>query len=130
MVESDTPQLTALFRALSDPTRRAMLGALAEGPRTVGELAAPYEISLAGASKHIQMLERAGLVQRDVRGRVHTCRLDARPLHAGAEWLRHYERFWNRRLDALEAVLKAEDAAKPAQRKPARKSAPRSRKRP
>ena len=129
MVESDTPQLTALFRALSDPTRRAMLGALAEGPRTVGELAAPYEISLAGASKHIQMLERAGLVQRDVRGRVHTCRLDARPLHAGAEWLRHYERFWNRRLDALEAVLKAEDA-KPPQRKPARKSAPRSRKRP
>jgi len=130
MVESDAPQLTALFRALSDPTRRAMLGTLAEGPRTVGELAAPYEISLAGASKHIQMLERAGLIQRDVRGRVHTCRLDARPLHAGAEWLRHYERFWNRRLDALEAVLKADDDANPAQRTPARKSPSRSRRRP
>ncbi len=57
------------------------------------------------------MLERAGLIQREVQGRVHVCRLDARPLHAGAEWMRHYERFWNQRLDALEALLKAEDRA-------------------
>ncbi|GAA3912730.1 ArsR/SmtB family transcription factor [Luteimonas lutimaris] len=128
MVELTAPCLNELFRALSDPTRRAMLCELAEGPRTVGELAAPFEISLAGASKHIQMLERAGLIQRDVRGRVHTCRLDARPMHAGAEWLRHYEHFWNKKLDALEAILKAEDAATPAKRKPARKPSPRSRK--
>jgi predicted ArsR family transcriptional regulator len=87
-----------------------MLRELATGPRTVGELAAPYDITLAGASKHIQMLERAGLIRREVQGRVHTCSLDARPLHAGAEWLRHYERFWTRKLDALEAILKAEDA--------------------
>jgi DNA-binding transcriptional ArsR family regulator len=113
MVEYQTSQLDELFRALSDPTRRAMLRDLAEGPRTVSELAAPFDISLAGASKHIQMLERAGLIQRDVQGRVHTCRLDARPMHAGAEWLRHYERFWNRKLDVLEAILGAEDAAKP-----------------
>lgn len=87
-----------------------MLRELAAGSRTVGELAAPFDISLAGASKHIQTLERAGLIQRKVQGRVHTCRLDARPLHAGAEWIRHYERFWNRKLDVLDALLRAEDA--------------------
>ena len=75
-------RLDSLFRALADPTRRAMLRDLAAGPRTVGELAAPFDISLAGASKHIQMLERAGLIRREVQGRVHTCSLDAQPLHA------------------------------------------------
>ena len=106
----DAGLLDGVFRALADPTRRAMLADLAAGPCTVGELAAPFDISLAGASKHIQVLERAGLIRREVRGRVHTCRLDAGPLHAGAEWMRHYERFWNRKLDALEALLKAGDA--------------------
>jgi len=109
---SNTPDersLDTVFQALADPTRRAMLQALAGQPRTVGELAAPFEISLAGASKHIQVLERAGLIQREVQGRVHTCHLDARPLHAGAEWIRHYERFWNRKLDALEALLRIPD---------------------
>lgn len=122
--------LDQVFQALSDPTRRAMLGDLAGGPRTVGELAAPFDISLAGASKHIQVLERAGLLRREVQGRVHTCHLDARPLHAGAEWLRHYERFWNRRLDALEALLRADGAGKSARsgasaarKKPARRPA-------
>lgn len=107
----NSPHLDELFRALADPTRRAMLRDLAAGPRTVGELAAPFEITLAGASKHIQVLERAGLLRREVSGRVHTCRLDAGPLHTGAEWLRHYERFWNQRLDALESLLATEDAA-------------------
>lgn len=106
----DVQLLDSVFHALADPTRRAMLNDLAAGPCTVGELAAPFDISLAGASKHIQVLERAGLIQREVQGRVHTCRLDARPLHMGAEWMRHYERFWTRKLDALEALLKAEDA--------------------
>ena len=87
MVEYNDARLNDLFRALADPTRRAMLQDLAQGPRTVGELAAPYAISLAGASKHIQVLEHAGLVDREVHGRVHTCRLDAAPLHEGAEWL-------------------------------------------
>lgn len=120
MVNKDSGRLDAVFQALADPTRRAMLRDLAASPRTVGELAAPYDISLAGASKHIQVLERAGLIQREIQGRVHTCRIDARPLHAGAEWIRHYERFWNNKLDVLEALLKAEDAARPAAR-PARK---------
>ena len=112
----DTPApagaLDTLFQALSDPTRRAMLQDLAGHPRTVGELAAPFVISLAGASKHIQVLERAGLIRREVQGRVHTCHLEAQPLHAGAEWIRHYERFWNQKLDALEALLKATDNRK------------------
>src|SRR3546814_8563147 len=103
-----------------------MRHALAAGERTVGELAAPFDISLAGVSKHSQTLERAGLIQREVQGRVHTCRLDARPLHAGAEWLRHYERFWTGKLDALEAILKAEDAARKPKREPTRKPAARN----
>ncbi|GAB2494282.1 hypothetical protein GCM10027084_04690 [Pseudoxanthomonas sangjuensis] len=121
MVDKSPEQLDAVFRALADPTRRAMLRELAARPRTVGELAAPFDISLAGASKHIQMLERAGLIRREVQGRVHTCRLDAQPLHAGMEWIRHYERFWNARLDVLEALLAADEAAKPAAARPARK---------
>ena len=114
MVEYNDARLNDLFRALADPTRRAMLQDLAHGPRTVGELAAPYAISLAGASKHIQVLEHAGLVDREVHGRVHTCRLDAAPLHEGAEWLRHYERFWTTRLDALETLLRTDASATPA----------------
>ena len=109
MVEHHS-ELDAVFRALADPTRRAMLRDLAQAPRTIGELAAPHAISLAGASKHIQMLERAGLLTREVHGRVHTCRLEAAPLHAGAEWIRHYEQFWIAKLDALDALLTAEDA--------------------
>ncbi|MEO8672750.1 MAG: metalloregulator ArsR/SmtB family transcription factor [Tahibacter sp.] len=113
MVENLSDRLDAVFRALADPTRRAMLRSLAKEPHSVGELAAPFEISLAAASKHIQMLERAGLVQRTVQGRTHECRLDTRPMHAGMEWLRYYERFWSERLDVLDALLQAEDRAKP-----------------
>lgn len=104
--------LDATFHALSDRTRRAMLRGLAEGPRTVGELAAPFAMSLAAASKHIKVLEAAGLIERAVKGRVHLCRLSAEPMHAGAEWLRHYDKFWNARLDALEAALAEEDPTK------------------
>lgn len=128
MVDNKPDPLDGIFHALADPTRRAMLGDLAAGPRTVGALAAPHAISLAGASKHIQVLERAGLLRREVQGRVHTCRLEAQPLHAGMEWIRHYERFWSRSLDALEALLKAEDAARPAAVDPAEQPARKSRK--
>ena len=122
MVESNSDRLDAVFRALADPTRRAMVRNLARQPRSVGELAEPFEISLAAASKHIKVLEGAGLVQRDVQGRTHVCRLDARPLHAGMDWMRHYEQFWNQRLDALEDLLRAEDRDD-ATRKPPRKPA-------
>lgn len=117
MVERSSERLDAVFGALADPTRRAMLRDLAKRPRTVGELASPFAISLAGASKHVQVLERAGLIRREVQGRVHLCTLDARPLHAGAEWIRHYERFWTTRLDALAALLNAADAPRPESKK-------------
>jgi DNA-binding transcriptional ArsR family regulator len=124
MVDKRAPaDLDDVFHALADPTRRAMLQALAGGPRKVGELAAPFAISLAAASKHIQVLERAGLLRRDVQGRSHVCSLDAAPMHAGVEWLRHYERFWSGRLDALEALLRVEDAKTP--RAPKRDQPPR-----
>ncbi len=108
MVEQQT--LDAVFHALSDPTRRAMLQSLSGSQHTVGELARPFDISLAAASKHIKVLERAGLVRRSIEGRTHVCSLDAGPMHAGMEWIRHYEKFWNARLDVLETLL-AKDAA-------------------
>lgn len=106
----DHSSLDTVFRAIADPTRRAMIASLAREPRTVGQLAEPFEISLAAASKHIQVLERAGLVRRTVQGRTHTVRLHAEPLRAGIEWMRRYEKFWNERLDALEQQLLADDA--------------------
>lgn len=113
----DSAALDDVFAALSDRTRRDMLARLAEGERSVGDLAAPFAMSLAAASKHIKVLEAAGLVKREVQGRTHRVRLDAQPLHAGMEWMRHYERFWTRSLDALVALLEAEDrAAAPARK--------------
>lgn len=109
MVEYEPEMLDAIFHALADPTRRAMLQRLAQGEQSVGTLAAPFDMSLAAASKHIKVLERAGLVRRSVRGRTHLCSLDAQPMYGGLEWLRHYEHFWNRRLDDLDEALRAED---------------------
>lgn len=110
MVELQTGRLDAVFHALGDATRRQMLRDLAEGQRTVGELAAPFDMSLAAASKHIKALERAGLVRRQVQGRTHICRLEARPLEDAHEWTGFYERFWSSRLDALEGLLRQEVA--------------------
>jgi DNA-binding transcriptional ArsR family regulator len=109
MVNNQTEQLDAVFHALSDPTRRAMIARLAEAPCGISELAAPFDMTLAAVSKHIKVLEGAGLVQRNIQGRNHTCQLDTRPMLGGIEWLRHYEQFWNQRLDALTAALLAED---------------------
>lgn len=111
MVETLAP-LDTVFHALGDPTRRAMLAGLAGRERTVGELAAPFAMSLAAASKHIKVLERAGLVRRTVRGRTHVCSLDPGPLRAADAWLRRYERFWSGRLDLLDALLSEDDEAK------------------
>src|ERR1044072_2938708 len=112
MVELQTPQLDSVFHALGDATRRQMLRDLADGERTVGQLAAPFAMSLAAASKHIKALENAGLIQREVRGRSHVCRLQAATLAKAHEWFRHYERFWSERLDALERLLREDDARK------------------
>lgn len=86
-----------------------MLRSLADGERSIGELATPFAMSFAGASKHVKVLEEAGLVHREVRGRRHVCRLDAAQLAEAEAWLRYYERFWTGRLDTLEALLRAED---------------------
>ena len=98
--------MNELFHALAHDVRREMLGRLAVGELTVGGLAEPFDMSLEAASKHVKVLERAGLVRRTVEGRRHVCRLEARPLAAAAAWLRFYEQFWPARLDALEALLK------------------------
>jgi DNA-binding transcriptional ArsR family regulator len=87
MVEQPVDALSAVFRALGDSTRRAMLRQLASGERRVGELAEPFQMSLAAASKHIRVLEKAGLVRRTVRGRTHLCRLDAARLADAQRWL-------------------------------------------
>ena len=105
MVDYASDAMSTVFRALGDPTRRAMLRRLAGGERTVGELADPFEMSLAAASKHVKILERAGLVRRRVEGRTHHCRLDATRLARAQRWLAFYERFWDEKLDALDALL-------------------------
>lgn len=99
-------RLDATFTALADPTRRGMLASLALGERSIGELAAPHAMSFAGASKHVKVLERAGLIERRKVGRQQLCRLRGEPLREADAWLRQWERFWTQRLDALEAILK------------------------
>jgi DNA-binding transcriptional ArsR family regulator len=109
MVKQIQARLDLVFRALSDHTRRAMVERLAKGELTVSELAAPYRMSLAAASKHIQTLERAGLVKRTVRGRIHYCRIDPRPLERADDWLRAYERLWDTRIGRLAELLRHPD---------------------
>ncbi|PZQ47808.1 MAG: transcriptional regulator [Rhodovulum sulfidophilum] len=122
MVELEAP-LSAIFHALGDTTRRRMLRALADGEKSVSELAQPFEMSLAAASKHIKVLEGAGLIRREIRWRTHVCRLAPEPLARAHGWLGFYERFWTDRLDVLETLLREEDAraaaAKPAAGEPA-----------
>jgi DNA-binding transcriptional ArsR family regulator len=98
--------------ALADPTRRAILQRLSFGEARVTELAEPFAISLNSVSKHIRMLERAALVRRRRAGREHLLSLNPDPLHAAARWITAQERLWTRRLDALAALLDAEDGAK------------------
>jgi DNA-binding transcriptional ArsR family regulator len=109
MVELQSTRLDAVFHALGDATRRRMLRELCEGERTVGQLAEPFAMSLAAASKHIKALETAGLIHREVRGRTHLCRLEPGPLASAHDWLSFYENFWTGRLDVLERLLRAED---------------------
>lgn len=104
--------MDSVFHALGDATRRRMLRDLVGGEKTVSQLAEPFTMSLAAASKHIKALEHAGLIRREVRGRTHFCRLDPGPLASAHQWLSFYERFWTGRLDILERLLREEDARK------------------
>lgn len=105
MGEYTSAQLDAVFGAVADPTRRAILAQLSNGDARVTEVASQFPISLNSVSKHVRMLERAGLVQRTVLGRDHVLSLNADALEAADEWMAYYRKFWTARLEALERVV-------------------------
>ena len=108
MVKSSNTELDTVFAALSDSTRRAILERLAKGEVAVSELAEPFDMSLPAVWKHLQVLEKAGLVTCEKNGRVKRCTLDASPMKKASEWIDHYRIFWERRFDALSEYLKQE----------------------
>lgn len=99
-------QLSITFAALADPTRRAILERLASGETSVGELAAPFDISLPAISKHLKVLERAGLIARSRDAQWRPCRLDAGPLREVADWVSEYRKFWEESFDRLDEYLR------------------------
>jgi DNA-binding transcriptional ArsR family regulator len=117
MVIFANPQLDQVYGAIADPTRRAILGLLSRGEVNVGSLADQFPISLNGVSKHVKVLERAGLVERSVRGREHWLRLQPEPLREAARWLDHYRAFWDSRLDALETLLLRQQSTRTTRKK-------------
>jgi DNA-binding transcriptional ArsR family regulator len=109
-------RLDATFAALADPTRRAILARLTSGEASVGELAEPFDISLPGVSKHLKVLERAGLIARTRTAQWRPCRLEAEPLKEAAEWIEHYRRFWDESFDRLDQHLRQMQQAKGTRR--------------
>jgi DNA-binding transcriptional ArsR family regulator len=105
MVKQSPPTLNSVFSALADPTRRQILTRLSEGDATVGELAEPFDVSLPAISKHLAVLEGAGLVTRERDGRTRRCHLVAEPMQEALQWIAQYGRFWEAQLDSLESVL-------------------------
>jgi DNA-binding transcriptional ArsR family regulator len=105
MVEYCQEALNRVFSAVADPTRRAILASLAKKPATITEIAKPFRVSLNAVSKHVMVLERAGLVRRKIRGREHVCSLEPDPFRDATEWLDDYRQFWDVRLDALERYV-------------------------
>ena len=100
-------RLSATFAALADPTRRAILARLASGESSVMEIARPFDMSLPAVSKHLKVLERAGLIERGREAQWRPCRLQASPLKGIADWVEHYRRFWEQSFDRLDSYLKA-----------------------
>jgi DNA-binding transcriptional ArsR family regulator len=115
---STTDTLDRTFAALADPTRRAILARLASGQASVTELAAPFAMSLPAVSKHLKVLERAGLVARGRRAQWRPAQLQAEPLHEVADWLADYRRFWEERLDRFDEYLRGLQASEPDQGEP------------
>ena len=110
-----TDQLSRTFAALADPTRREILARLAQGEATVSELAAPFDMSFAAVSKHLRVLQEAGLVTRGRDAQYRPARLDARPLEAASRWIGDYAEFWSDSFDALGALLgRLQSAAPPS----------------
>jgi DNA-binding transcriptional ArsR family regulator len=102
-------RLSGTFAALADPTRRAILARLARGEASVGDLAAPFDISLPAVSRHLKVLERAGLIEREADAQWRMCRLKGRPLREAHGWLERYRRFWDESLDRLVEYLEKEE---------------------
>jgi DNA-binding transcriptional ArsR family regulator len=115
---SEDELLDAVFFALSDPIRRAILARLGEETLLVSELAEPFDVSLQSVSRHIQVLVRAGLVQQERTGRISRCRLDVGPIYSAAVWMNRYSKYWQEQFGMLAAALEAIDEQK---RKPAPK---------
>ena len=109
MVKYEPIDLDLTFSALADPTRRAILERLGRGQASVGELSAPHGISPPAISKHLKVLERAGLVRREKRGRVHVLYIAPEPIDRAEQWIRDNRRFWTRQLDQLEQYLKTQE---------------------
>jgi DNA-binding transcriptional ArsR family regulator len=105
-------QLSITFAALADPTRRAILGRLSRGETSVTELARPFDMTLPGISKHLKVLERAGLIARGRDAQWRPCRLQANPLHDAADWIDHFRQFWEQSFDRLEDYLKEMQSGK------------------
>jgi DNA-binding transcriptional ArsR family regulator len=129
---SMSDQLSRVFAALADPTRRDMVARLTDADATVGELAAPYAVSVQAVSKHLKVLERAGLVARGRRAQWRPAQLQAEPLHEVADWLADYRRFWEERLDRFDEYLRElqavePDRGEPVQPKPAKKASTKAR---
>jgi DNA-binding transcriptional ArsR family regulator len=114
--------LSAIFAALADPTRRAILARLALGETPVSELAKPFKMSMPAVSKHLKVLERAGLISRGREAQWRPCRLDAGPLKDAASWIEEYRRFWSAHVDALERHLDRMDQSIPTKTKARRRS--------
>lgn len=106
---TDSAQLDQVFFALSDSTRRAIVGRLAAGSTTVGELSEPFAVSKPAISKHMKVLERAGLISRQIQGRQHLCDLNPRALEEARDWISFHRDFWENRLDELEKLLQETD---------------------
>src|SRR5512133_3702684 len=123
---ADGPVLDHVFAALSDATRREVIERLLHGPASVTELAQPHGMSLPGFMKHLRVLESAGLVTRSKEGRVVSCVLAAEPMRQAAQWLAHYEQFWNRRFDALGRYLYHQEQVQPWPKPPRPKKNPAS----
>ena len=102
-------QLDRVFGALSDPTRRGILERLSRGETKVGALAAPFDVSQPAISKHLRVLERAGLIQRTRRGREHHIKVDPRPIEEARGWIATYARFWKQQFDEVEIYLKKQE---------------------
>jgi DNA-binding transcriptional ArsR family regulator len=114
MVEFSNAQLDLAFAALADPTRRAIVDRLAdESDLSVSELAAPFSVSLPAVMKHLDVLARANLIERNKTGRTVRCRLQPGPMEAAMHWLARYERFWSERLDRLAAFVEEEEPCSP-----------------